>query len=141
MIDFILFTSPKHPFLRVPLQTEAGLETEGTGKLAQGIKSFPSLKTVVWNPRTPIKDRQVWWFFCNYSIQEAGKGEPWHMIASLTTCLSQGFYSCRHHDQEASWGGLFSLYFYIAVHHQRKSVLELKQVRKVEADAEAMEGC
>ena len=52
-------------------------------------------------------------------------------------CLSQGFYSCiKHHDQEASWGGkgLFSLHlhFHIAVHHQRKSELELKQGRKQE---------
>jgi hypothetical protein len=46
-----------------------------------------------------------------------------------------GFYSCtKHHDQEASWGGkgLFSLHFHIAVHHQRKSGLEIKQVRKQE---------
>ena len=37
-------------------------------------------------------------------------------------CLNKGFYSCTiHHDQDASWGGkgLFSLYFHIAVHHQR----------------------
>ena len=49
-------------------------------------------------------------------------------------CLSQSLYSCtKHHDQEASWGGkgLFSLHFHIAVHHQRKSGLELKQVRKL----------
>jgi hypothetical protein len=34
----------------------------------------------------------------------------------------------------SSWGGkgLFSLYFHTAVHHQRKSGLELKQVRKQE---------
>jgi hypothetical protein len=40
----------------------------------------------------------------------------------------------EHHDQEASWGGkdLFSLHFHLAVHHQRKSGLELKQVRKQE---------
>jgi hypothetical protein len=53
----------------------------------------------------------------------------------VTACLSQGFYSCtKHGDQEASWGGkgLFSLHFHIAVHHQRKSGLELKQVRKQE---------
>jgi len=39
-----------------------------------------------------------------------------------------------HHDQKASWGGkgLFSLHFHIAVHHQRKSGQELKQVRKQE---------
>ena len=37
-------------------------------------------------------------------------------------------------DQEASWGGkgLFSLHFHVAVHHQGKSGLELKQVRKQE---------
>jgi hypothetical protein len=52
-------------------------------------------------------------------------------------CLGQGFYSCtniiqKHHDQEASWGGkgLFSLHFHVSGHHQRKSGLELKQVRK-----------
>jgi hypothetical protein len=40
----------------------------------------------------------------------------------------------KHHDKEASWGGkgLFSLHFHIAVHHLRKSGLELKQVRKQE---------
>jgi hypothetical protein len=40
----------------------------------------------------------------------------------------------KHHDQEASWRGkgLFSLNFYTVVHHQRKSGLELKQVRKQE---------
>jgi hypothetical protein len=39
-----------------------------------------------------------------------------------------------HHDQKASWGGknLFSLLFHVALHHQRKSGLELKQVRKQE---------
>ena len=36
--------------------------------------------------------------------------------------------------EEASWGGkgLFSLYFHIAGHYQKKSGLELKQVRKQE---------
>ncbi|MCV4640123.1 hypothetical protein OFB62_32990, partial [Escherichia coli] len=40
----------------------------------------------------------------------------------------------KHQDQEASWGGkgLFSLHFHVAVHHQRKSGQELKQVRKQE---------
>jgi hypothetical protein len=40
----------------------------------------------------------------------------------------------KHHDQEAGWGGkgLFSSHFHTAVHHQRKSGLELKQVRKQE---------
>jgi hypothetical protein len=50
-------------------------------------------------------------------------------------CLSQGFlFLHKHHDQEASWGGkgLFSLHFHTAVHQQRKSGLELKQVRKQE---------
>jgi hypothetical protein len=38
---------------------------------------------------------------------------------------------------------LFSLHFHIALHHQRKSGQELKQVRNLEAGAgaEAMEGC
>jgi hypothetical protein len=43
--------------------------------------------------------------------------------------LSQGLYSyTKHHDQEASWGekDFFSLYFYIVVHHQRKSGQELR---------------
>jgi hypothetical protein len=53
----------------------------------------------------------------------------------VCTCLTQGFYSCtKHHDQGASWGGkgLFGLHFHAAVYHQRKSGLELKQVRKQE---------
>jgi hypothetical protein len=57
------------------------------------------------------------------------------VVLIIYCCLSQGFYSCtKHHDQEASWGGkgLFSLHFHTAVHHQRKSGLELKQVRKQE---------
>jgi hypothetical protein len=35
----------------------------------------------------------------------------------------------KHHSQEASWErkGLFSLHFHIAVHHQRKSGLELSR--------------
>ena len=59
------------------------------------------------------------------------------VYACVHVCLSlsQRFYSCmKHHDQEASWGGkgLFSLHFHIAVHHQRESGLEFKQVRKQE---------
>jgi hypothetical protein len=40
----------------------------------------------------------------------------------------------KHQEQEASWGGkgLLGLHFHTAVHHQRKSGLELKQVRKQE---------
>ena len=49
----------------------------------------------------------------------------------------------QHHDQGVSWGGkgLLSLHFHIAVHHQRKSGLEPKQGRNLEAgvDAETME--
>ena len=62
----------------------------------------------------------------------------------IPVCLSQGFYSwTKHHDQGASCGGkgLFSLHFHIAVHHWKKSGLELKQVREAGADAEAMAGC
>ena len=54
----------------------------------------------------------------------------------LDWCLSSsGFlFLHKHHDQEASWGGkdLFGLHFHTAVHHQRKSGLELKQVREQE---------
>jgi hypothetical protein len=43
------------------------------------------------------------------------------------------------------WGvkGLFILHFHIAVHHKRKSGLELTQSRNLEAgaDAQAMEEC
>jgi hypothetical protein len=53
--------------------------------------------------------------------------------------LARVLFLRKHHDQEASWGGkgLFSLYFDTAdvdtaVHYQRKSALELKQVRKQE---------
>ena len=56
-------------------------------------------------------------------------------ISTSEWCLSQCFYSyTKHHGQEASWGGkgLFSLHLHIAVHHQRNSGLELKQVRKQE---------
>jgi hypothetical protein len=65
---------------------------------------------------------------------------------TIRGCLSQGFYSCtKHQDQETSWGGkgLFSLHFYIVVHHQRKSGQEFMQGRSLEAGADAgtMEGC
>ena len=48
------------------------------------------------------------------------------------TVLVRVSITAQHHDQEASWGGkdLFSLHLHISVHHQRMSVLELKQVRK-----------
>ena len=73
-----------------------------------------------------------------------GLGEFWCDQGAVDTsrstdleadCFSQGFYSCtKHHDQEASWGGkgLFSFHFHTAVHHQRKSGLEVKLVRKQE---------
>jgi hypothetical protein len=50
------------------------------------------------------------------------------------TVLVRVLFLHKHHDQEASRGGkgLFSLHFHTAVHHQRKSGLELKQVRKQE---------
>lgn len=53
----------------------------------------------------------------------------------LDFCLNQYIYSCtKHYDQEASWRGkdLFSLHFHIAVHHQRKSGLELTQGRNLD---------
>ena len=65
---------------------------------------------------------------------------------TIDSCLSEDLYSyTKHHIQEASWGGkgLYGLYFYIAVHHERKSGQELTQGKNLEAgaDAEAMEGC
>jgi hypothetical protein len=50
-------------------------------------------------------------------------------------CLSQGFYSCTNIMTKKQVGEerVYSAYtFHIAVHHQRKSGLELKQVRKQE---------
>jgi hypothetical protein len=54
--------------------------------------------------------------------------------SSKRPCVLGFLFLHRHHDQEASWGGkgLFSLHFHTAVHHQRKSGLGLKQVRKQE---------
>ena len=49
-------------------------------------------------------------------------------------CLSQVFlFLHKYHDQKITWGGkcLFSLHFQTVVHHQRKSGLELKQVRRI----------
>jgi hypothetical protein len=74
--------------------------------------------------------------------KKQSKNSPYNLSCVFTRrreevfqdCLSQGFYSYTKYDQDASWGGkgLFSLHFQIAVHHQRKSGLELKQVRKQE---------
>jgi hypothetical protein len=53
----------------------------------------------------------------------------------LTACLSQGFYSCTNIMTKKQVGEerAYSAYtFHIAVNHQRKSGLELKQVRKQE---------
>ena len=51
----------------------------------------------------------------------------------------------KHHDQKESWGrkGLFGLCSQFIVHHWRKSGLELKQGRNLEAgtDTETIEGC
>jgi hypothetical protein len=50
-------------------------------------------------------------------------------------CLSQGFYSCTNimTKKQAGEERAYSAYtFHIAVNHQRKSGLELKQVRKQE---------
>ena len=50
-------------------------------------------------------------------------------------CLSLVFYSCTNIMTKKQVGGakdLFSLHFHVAVHHQRKSGLGLKQVRKQE---------
>jgi hypothetical protein len=72
----------------------------------------------------------VWWWHISITsgLEVEGAEVQGH-------CLSQGLYSCtKHHDQEASWGEkvLFSLHFHIAVHHQRRSGLELTQGKKLE---------
>jgi hypothetical protein len=53
------------------------------------------------------------------------------ILKSVNYVLVRVSIPTQTHDQEASWGqkGLFSLYFHTAVYHQRKSGLELKQVR------------
>jgi hypothetical protein len=61
-----------------------------------------------------------------------------HLVVSknaLTCCLSQGFHSCTNIMSKKQVGEerVYSAYtFRIAVDHQRKSGLELKQVRKQE---------
>jgi hypothetical protein len=69
------------------------------------------------------------------------------VVLELSRYLSQGFYSCTNIMTKKQVGEervcLFSLHFHTAVHHQKKSGLELTQSRNLEAgvDAEAMEGC
>ena len=59
---------------------------------------------------------------------------PLCLLCDLAPVLVRVSMPAQHHDQEASQGGkgLFSLHFCIAVHHKRKSGLELKQIRKQE---------
>jgi hypothetical protein len=66
---------------------------------------------------------------------EVGRGDSrLDFMHAKTGICHVSLFLHKHHDQEASWGrkGLFSLHFHAAVHHQRKSGLELKQVRKQE---------
>ena len=67
---------------------------------------------------------------CSRSAHQAFHG----MKSCKPTVLVGFLFLHKHHDQEASWGGkgLFSSHFHIAVHRQRKSGLEPKQVRKQE---------
>jgi hypothetical protein len=83
--------------------------------------------------------RQEHWA-AGYIVSTVRKQREMDASAQLTVSLliqsripDQGVVH-KHHDQEASRGGkgLFGLHFHIAVHHQRKSGLELKQVRKQE---------
>jgi hypothetical protein len=58
-----------------------------------------------------------------------------HRSQELTIYLSQAFYACTNIMTKKQVGEerIYSAYtFHIAVHHQRKSGLELKQVRKQE---------
>jgi hypothetical protein len=69
---------------------------------------------------------------CWMSLLQQGAGTIYTVMCHMGCCLSQSW--TKYHDQEASWGGkgLFSLRFHstLLFHHQRKSGLELKQVRK-----------
>jgi hypothetical protein len=58
---------------------------------------------------------------------------------ALTPCHRVSVAAMKQHNQQASWRGkgLFSLYFHIPVHHQRKSGLELTQGRNPESGADA----
>jgi hypothetical protein len=67
-----------------------------------------------------------------------------HFKGTLTLCLSQHFYSYTNIMTKKQVGKerVYSAYtFHIAVHCQRMSRLELKQVQEAGTDAEAMEGC
>ena len=62
-------------------------------------------------------------------------GETRGQQAEQTACLSQGFYFCTNMTKKQVGEErvcLFSVYFHIAVDHQRKSGLELKRARKQE---------
>jgi hypothetical protein len=62
------------------------------------------------------------------------EGVSFMALVCLPMSKSGFLFLNKHHDQAVTWGGkgLFSLHFHTAVHHQRKSGLELKQVRKQE---------
>ena len=62
------------------------------------------------------------------SKKNGGKGRIEVNTFTVIICVLGFLFLYKHHDQETSWGGrgLFSLHFHIAVHHKRKSGLELK---------------
>ena len=75
----------------------------------------------------PERELQFWLWF-----------EPWPLVGRVCDfchCLNQGFYSCTNITTKKQVGEerIYSAYiFHIAVHHQKESGLELKQVRKQE---------
>ena len=77
--------------------------------------------------------------YCCDKTAERNKREEGFVLAHSTDheggCLSQSFYSCTNIMTKKQVGEerFYSVYtFHISVHHQRKSGLELKRVRKQE---------
>ena len=104
-----------------------------------------SICNVLTNPSTSLhgSNPSTW----NWPMTSPAKLGFLGPFLPTTIPLSWGYYCCEETLQsKASWGGksLFGLYIHLTVYQWRKkSELELKQVRNLEAeaDAEAMEGC
>jgi hypothetical protein len=118
--------------------SSAQLSTLSSSKLPQNIllSSQHSMALLAQSstvlPHSPLKGSQV----CRVNIPL-----HWYQLVLVRASVAV----MKHHDPNASLGGkgLFSLNFHITVHHQRKSGLELKQGRNLEAGADtaAMEEC
>ena len=72
---------------------------------------------------------------CRWPLRRPGcpRFAGYMLVYLFVRTLSQSGFLYKRHDQEASWGGkdLFGLHFHTAVHHQRKSGLELTQGRNI----------